>query len=101
MSANITAASLDQSLDLYEANNSVSQIEKIAQKNAQVMADTIQSGEALLEQAQALTKSFNLKASPNSPKINPELNPPLNGNIEEQVAPIEQTAEKDPDWKLF
>ncbi|OWS69118.1 Tar ligand binding domain-containing protein [Polynucleobacter campilacus] len=101
MSANITTASLDQSLNLYEVNSAVSQVEKIAQKNVETMKDTIHSGEALLQHANTLAQTFGQltvsepknaplnTVSPDIPKSSEAENPPAN------------PAEKDPDWKLF
>ena len=103
MSANITTASLDQSLNLYEVNSAVSQVEKIAQKNVETMKDTALSGEMLLQHANNLAQTFGqltisapktASASPNTVSLDvpraPEAeNPPAN------------PAEKDPDWKLF
>jgi methyl-accepting chemotaxis protein len=101
MSANITTASLDQSLNLYEVNSAVSQVEKIAQKNVETMKDTVHSGEALLQHANTLAQTFGQltvseppnaplnTVSPDTPKSPEAENPPAN------------PAEKDPDWKLF
>jgi len=103
MSANITTASLDQSLNLYEVNSAVSQVEKIAQKNIETMKDTVLSGEMLLQHANALAQTFGqltistpktVASSPNAvaldtPKTAEAENPPAN------------PSEKDPDWKLF
>ena len=101
MSANITTASLDQSLNLYEVNSAVSQVEKIAQKNVETMKDTVHSGEALLQHANTLAQTFGQltvsepqnaplnTVSPDNPKSPEAENPPAN------------PAEKDPDWKLF
>jgi methyl-accepting chemotaxis protein len=101
MSANITTASLDQSLNLYEVNSAVSQVEKIAQKNVETMKDTALSGEMLLQHANALAQTFGQlivsapqntplnAATPDAPKSSEPENPAVN------------PSEKDPDWKLF
>jgi len=101
ISANITTASLDQSLNLYEVNSAVSQVEKIAQKNVETMKDTMHSGEVLLHHANTLAQTFGQltvsehqhaslnTVSPDTPKSPEAENPPAN------------PAEKDPDWKLF
>jgi methyl-accepting chemotaxis protein len=101
MSANITTAALDQSLNLYEVNGAVSQVEKIAQKNVETIKDTALSGEMLLQHANALAQTFGQLTvseahnaslhviTPDVPKSPEAENPPAN------------PAEKDPDWKLF
>jgi methyl-accepting chemotaxis protein len=101
MSANITTASLDQSLNLYEVNSAVSQVEKIAQKNVETMKDTVVSGEMLMQRANTLAQTFGQltvstpqdtavnATSTETPKSPEAENPPAN------------PAEKDPDWKLF
>jgi methyl-accepting chemotaxis protein len=101
MSANITTAALDQSLNLYEVNGAVSQVEKITQKNVETIKDTALSGEMLLQHANALAQTFGQLTvsephnaslhviTPDVPKSPEAENPPAN------------PAEKDPDWKLF
>jgi methyl-accepting chemotaxis protein len=101
MSANITTASLDQSLNLYEVNGAVSQVEKIAQKNVETMKDTALSGEMLLQHANALAQTFGqltVSAPQNTPlnTVTPDV--PKNSEPEN---PAVNPSEKDPDWKLF
>jgi len=101
MSANITSASLDQSLNLYEVNSAVSQVEKIAQKNVETMKDTVHSSEALLQHANTLAQTFG-QLTVSEPK-NTSLNivsPDIPKNPEADNLPV-NPAEKDPDWKLF
>ncbi|WP_216177888.1 Tar ligand binding domain-containing protein [Polynucleobacter sp. AP-Feld-500C-C5] len=101
MSANITTASLDQSLNLYEVNGAVSQVEKIAQKNVETMKDTVHSGEALLQHANTLAQTFGQLT------VSESQNVPLNAvsadttKSPEAENPSANPAEKDPDWKLF
>lgn len=101
MSANITTASLDQSLNLYEVNSAVSQVEKIAQKNVETMKDTVHSGEALLQHANTLAQTFGQLT------VSEPQNVPLNTvssdttKSPEAEIPSANPAEKDPDWKLF
>jgi len=101
MSANITTASLDQSLNLYEVNGAVSQVEKIAQKNVETMKDAALSGEMLLQHANALAQTFG-HLTVSAPQINPlktaSLDVPKSPELENPAA---NPAEKDPDWKLF
>jgi methyl-accepting chemotaxis protein len=103
MSANITTASLDQSLNLYEVNSAVFQVEKIAQKNVETMKDTALSGEMLLQHANTLAQTFGqltvstpktAAASPNPASLDVIKTP------ESQNPPANPSA-KDPDWKLF
>ncbi|AWW49556.1 hypothetical protein Pas1_03640 [Polynucleobacter paneuropaeus] len=101
MSANITTASLDQSLNLYEVNGAVSQVEKIAQKNVETMKDTALSGEMLLQHANALAETFGhltVSAPQNTPVKTASLDAPKSPELENPAA---NPAEKDPDWKLF
>ncbi|MBU3619520.1 Tar ligand binding domain-containing protein [Polynucleobacter sp. JS-Fieb-80-E5] len=101
MSANITTASLDQSLNLYEVNGAVSQVEKIAQKNVETMKDTALSGEMLLQHANALAETFGhltVSAPQNTPVKTTSLDAPKSPELENPAA---NPAEKDPDWKLF
>ncbi|QWD11935.1 hypothetical protein G6704_05565 [Polynucleobacter paneuropaeus] len=101
MSANITTASLDQSLNLYEVNGAVSQVEKIAQKNVETMKDTALSGEMLLQHANALAETFGhliFSAPQNTPVKTASLDAPKSPELENPAA---NPAEKDPDWKLF
>ncbi|MEA9599112.1 methyl-accepting chemotaxis protein [Polynucleobacter sp. AP-Sanab-80-C2] len=101
MSANITTASLDQSLNLYEVNSAVSQVEKIAQKNVETMKDTVHSGEALLQHANTLAQTFGqltVSEPPNAP-LN-TVSPDTPKSPEAEIPPA-NPAEKDPDWKLF
>jgi methyl-accepting chemotaxis protein len=103
MSANITTAALDQSLNLYEVNGAVSQVEKIAQKNVETMKDTALSGEMLLQHANALAQTFGqLTVSiPKTATTLPSttlLDSPKSPELE---TPTVTPAEKDPDWKLF
>jgi methyl-accepting chemotaxis protein len=101
MSANITTASLDQSLNLYEVNNAVSQVEKIAQKNVETMKDTIVSGEMLMQHANTLAQTFGqLRVSaPQENAVNTTLTETTKSPESEN--PPANPAEKDPDWKLF
>lgn len=104
MSANITTASLDQSLNLYEANNTIAQVEKNAQKNIQSMSSTINSSEALLAQTNALAQSFNLfSISFKAPDqgTQPSLAPEAPINTQAPNKADESGSSKDPDWKLF
>ena len=103
MSANITTASLDQSLNLYEVNSAVSQVEKIAQKNVETMKDTALSGEMLLQHANALAQTFGqltistpktVASSPNAVALDTP-------KTAEAESPPANPSEKDPDWKLF
>ena len=101
MSANITTASLDQSLNLYEVNSAVSQVEKIAQKNVETMKDTVHSGEALLQHANTLAQTFGqltVSEPQNAPLNNVSPDTPKSPEAE---IPSANPAEKDPDWKLF
>lgn len=101
MSANITTASLDQSLNLYEVNNAVSQVEKIAQKNVETMKDTIISGEMLMQHANTLAQTFG-QLTVSAPQDN-AVNSTSTETIKspESENPPANPAEKDPDWKLF
>ncbi|QWD71157.1 methyl-accepting chemotaxis protein [Polynucleobacter sp. UB-Siik-W21] len=101
MSANITTASLDQSLNLYEVNSAVSQVEKIAQKNVETMKDTVHSGEALLQHANTLAQTFGqlTVSEPQNAPLNVVL--PDTSKSPEAENPPTNPAEKDPDWKLF
>jgi methyl-accepting chemotaxis protein len=101
MSANITTASLDQSLNLYEVNNAVSQVEKIAQKNVETMKDTIVSGEMLMQHANTLAQTFGqLRVSaPQENAVNTTSTETTKSPESEN--PPANPAEKDPDWKLF
>lgn len=108
MSANITAASLDQSLSLYESNNSVAQIERVSQQNIQLINDAIESSEVLLGQAEALSKSFDrLKVGTVQRQMNQLMNGSSAVSIQNQPEPEAQEVERserverDPDWKLF
>ncbi|WP_216127515.1 Tar ligand binding domain-containing protein [Polynucleobacter sp. es-GGE-1] len=101
MSANITTASLDQSLNLYEVNSAVSQVEKIAQKNVETMKDTVHSGEALLQHANTLAQTFGqlTVSEPQNAPLN-NVSPDTPKSPEAEIPPA-NPAEKDPDWKLF
>ena len=101
MSANITTASLDQSLNLYEVNSAVSQVEKIAQKNVETMKDTVHSGEALLQHANTLAQTFGqlTVSEPQNAPLN-TVSPDTPKSPEAEIPPA-NPAEKDPDWKLF
>ena len=101
MSANITTASLDQSLNLYEVNSAVSQVEKIAQKNVETMKDTVHSGEALLQHANTLAQTFGqlTVSEPQNAPLN-TVSPDTPKSPEAAIPPA-NPAEKDPDWKLF
>ena len=101
MSANITTASLDQSLNLYEVNSAVSQVEKIAQKNVETMKDTVHSGEALLQHANTLAQTFGqlTVSEPQNVPLN-TVSPDTTKSPEAEI-PSANPAEKDPDWKLF
>ena len=101
MSANITTASLDQSLNLYEVNSAVSQVEKIAQKNVETMKDTVHSGEALLQHANTLAQTFGqlTVSEPQNVPMN-TVSPDTTKSPEAETASA-NPAEKDPDWKLF
>jgi methyl-accepting chemotaxis protein len=101
MSANITTASLDQSLNLYEVNSAVSQVEKIAQKNVETMKDTVHSGEALLQHANTLAQTFGqlTVSEPQNAPLN-TVSPDTTKSPEAEI-PSANPAEKDPDWKLF
>ena len=101
MSANITTASLDQSLNLYEVNSAVSQVEKIAQKNVETMKDTVHSGEALLQHANTLAQTFGqlTVSEPQNVPLN-TVSPDTTKSPEAENPPA-NPAEKDPDWKLF
>ena len=101
MSANITTASLDQSLNLYEVNSAVSQVEKIAQKNVETMKDTVHSGEALLQHANTLAQTFGqlTVSEPQNAPLN-TVSPDTPKSPEAEIHPA-NPAEKDPDWKLF
>ena len=101
MSANITTASLDQSLNLYEVNSAVSQVEKIAQKNVETMKDTVHSGEALLQHANTLAQTFGqlTVSEPQNAPLN-TVSPETPKSPEAEIPPA-NPAEKDPDWKLF
>ena len=101
MSANITTASLDQSLNLYEVNSAVSQVEKIAQKNVETMKDTVHSGEALLQHANTLAQTFGqlTVSEPQNAPLN-TVSPDTPKSPEAEI-PSANPAEKDPDWKLF
>jgi methyl-accepting chemotaxis protein len=101
MSANITTASLDQSLNLYEVNSAVSQVEKIAQKNVETMKDTVLSGEALLQHANTLAQTFGqlTVSEPQNAPLN-TVSPDTPKSPEAEFPPA-NPAEKDPDWKLF
>lgn len=102
MSANITTASLDQSLNLYEVNSAISQVEKIAQKNVETIKDTALNGEMLLHHAGALEQTFgHLTVSapkPAAPTLSASLDTP---KTTESENPPASPPEKDPDWKLF
>ncbi|MBU3621885.1 methyl-accepting chemotaxis protein [Polynucleobacter sp. CS-Odin-A6] len=102
LSANITTASLDQSLNLNEVNSAISQVEKIAQKNIETIKDTALNGGMLSHHAGALEQAFGhltvsttkpvaapLSVSLDTPKTTESENPPAN------------PSEKDPDWRLF
>ena len=101
MSANITTASLDQSLNLYEVNSAVSQVEKIAQKNLETMKDTVHSGEALLQHANTLAQTFGqlTVSEPQNVPLN-TVSPDTTKSPEAEI-PSANPAEKDPDWKLY
>lgn len=103
ISANITTASLDQSLNLYEVNSAVSQVEKIAQKNVETMKDSALSGEMLLQHANNLAQTFG-QLSISSPKTDSAS--PNTASLDaprtlESENPSANPSEKDPDWKLF
>jgi len=101
MSANITTASLDQSLNLYEVNGAVTQVEKIAQKNVETMKDTALSGEMLLQHANALAQTFGslTVSTPQNASLN-AVAPDIPKSPEPEN-PAVNPSEKDPDWKLF
>ena len=103
MSANITTASLDQSLNLYEVNSAVSQVEKIAQKNVETMKDSALSGEMLLQHANALAQTFGQLSisSPKTDSVSPNTASLDAPRTPESENPSANPSEKDPDWKLF
>ena len=103
MSANITTASLDQSLNLYEVNSAVSQVEKIAQKNVETMKDSALSGEMLLQHANNLAQTFGQLSisSPKTDSVSPNTASLDAPRTPESENPSANPSEKDPDWKLF
>ena len=103
ISANITTASLDQSLNLYEVNSAVSQVEKIAQKNVETMKDSALSGEMLLQHANNLAQTFGQLSisSPKTDSVSPNTASLDAPRIPESENPSANPSEKDPDWKLF
>jgi methyl-accepting chemotaxis protein len=103
ISANITTASLDQSLNLYEVNSAVSQVEKIAQKNVETMKDSALSGEMLLQHANNLAQTFGQLSisSPKTDSVSPNTASLDAPRTPESENPSANPSEKDPDWKLF